>query len=1176
MRYKSCIYFTLFSILLSALSSKAQEPKLVLPIAHHSGINDFKFSPNEKLIATGSSDKTIKIWNVKTGTLLYNFTDHTKSISEIDFNKDGKLLATTGDASVRIWNIETGKLLFELKGEILSFNTVEFSPDGKNVLAGVNDGSFLIWDLSTKKQLLKVETSISYDIGSQYFARYTTDGRKVFTNTQDSTIAIFNAFNGKKLSELPKFKGQKVINAIVSADSKHLFRWGSKKFYGDVFELDTYKEQYKIESTGNYPASRGNFTNDNQFYIAPSNLNSTIDILAINTGKVHHSIKGNFQHYDSFQNLILVSLDGELWVKDLNTGQQKIKINLKGKFDDYGKSVLSKNGSYIALLKTNYETQNYGVEIYSVNTGQFISELTGHTIDFDGIALSPNAKSLLINSRSNNQKVWNTENLEFDEIINNPLENFKYINYSPKGNYIFSFNLEKYPENTLYITNSSDLSGLYSFGNVKAVCAFTSDDKYLATAGTNDEIKFWNLITGDLVSEFAGGKYFSNRIDHFEFNKENDRLLVTYNDSTFRLMDPFKGEIIHRFKESKAEGLSTHFTPDSKFIVSSNAYGYELKIWDVKSGKLINKIKDKEDFMAGVNFNLDGSKMASYTHHHDIAKVWDFNNKKLLTTLFGHKSQVWKIDFFPSENKILTTANDDDYRIWDTNGKLLKTANLGSHTLISNISFPTNKIVATSHPEIKFFNLKTGVKQYSLLCIDSTDYIAITPSGYYKSSPSAAKNIHYLTKDQKIITFEQLDVKYNRPDKVLEAIGSTDTSLVKSYKRAYQKRIKKLGIDTTSFKTGYSVPEADFSNRNLIEREQKKQQLTLKIKGADDTYNLDRFNVWVNENPIFGLRGFSLKKNLSKSIDTTITVELSEGENQIETSITNVNGIESYRMPLKINYKSDSLIKEKLFFVGIGIDQFEQNQYNLQWSVKDIRDQVNALKLKYGESLIIDTLFNDQVKTSNIKGIKQKLKTSTVNDKVIIAYSGHGLLSAEFDYFLSTYDTNFEKPEQSGLPYEELEDLLDNIPARKKMMLIDACHSGEVDKEELLKYKNAETTLAANKTKGAKGAKVVNTGVKKAGMKTSMELMQQLFLNVSRSTGATIISAAAGTQFALEKNDLKNGVFSYSILEYMKANSSATVSDLKKYVNKRVVELTAGLQVPTTRNETNNNDWKVW
>ena len=92
-----------------------------------------------------------------------------------------------------------------------------------------------------------------------------------------------------------------------------------------------------------------------------------------------------------------------------------------------------------------------------------------------------------------------------------------------------------------------------------------------------------------------------------------------------------------------------------------------------------------------------------------------------------------------------------------------------------------------------------------------------------------------------------------------------------------------------------------------------------------------------------------------------------------------------------------------------------------------------------------------------------------------------------------------------------------------------------------------------------RGIIVLNKDSASLGMKNSFELMQTLFVNVGRSTGATIISAAGGTQFAQESGDLKNGVFTYSILEYMKDHPFATVTELKNYVNKRVPELTKGL-----------------
>ena len=72
----------------------------------------------------------------------------------------------------------------------------------------------------------------------------------------------------------------------------------------------------------------------------------------------------------------------------------------------------------------------------------------------------------------------------------------------------------------------------------------------------------------------------------------------------------------------------------------------------------------------------------------------------------------------------------------------------------------------------------------------------------------------------------------------------------------------------------------------------------------------------------------------------------------------------------------------------------------MQYSAKDIRDLSKKLKEKYKEDIIIDTLFNENVTVSNVKALKQKLLQTTENDKVVIAYSGHGMLSKEYDYYL--------------------------------------------------------------------------------------------------------------------------------------------------------------------------------
>jgi len=233
----------------------------------------------------------------------------------------------------------------------------------------------------------------------------------------------------------------------------------------------------------------------------------------------------------------------------------------------------------------------------------------------------------------------------------------------------------------------------------------------------------------------------------------------------------------------------------------------------------------------------------------------------------------------------------------------------------------------------------------------------------------------------------------------------------------------------------------------------------------------------------------------------------------------------------------------------------------------------------------VDTLFDKQATSENFLKLKSQLMKSKVDDEVIVFISGHGLLDDSLDFYFATYDCDFSHPERRGVSYDALEDLLDGIPARKKLLLIDACHSGEVDKEELVPSRSTDITLSDG-TKGDlkvysyRGAHTEDKG--HLGLSNSFGLMQELFANLSRGSGAVVISAAAGKGYALESQKWNNGVFTYSILDGIRNKKAdlngdgiITVTELKDYVSKEVERLTNGKQKPTSRRENLEYDFKV-
>ena len=458
-------------------------------------------------------------------------------------------------------------------------------------------------------------------------------------------------------------------------------------------------------------------------------------------------------------------------------------------------------------------------------------------------------------------------------------------------------------------------------------------------------------------------------------------------------------------------------------------------------------------------------------------------------------------------------------------------------------------------------------KKAADLILTGNNFLVQTEGGYYAASKSQVNDIG-LRKENRCYPISNADLKFNRPDLILKESGVTDTLLLQAYSKAYQKRLRKSGIDPRLLDNFNSFPEAQISNPRQIPSSTNNTSCKIPVRFISNGSPLKTFNIWVDQVPLFGSAGITIAAGKRKQMDTIITVPLIPGKNLIEAECTSVDGIRSIREQVSI--QCTAAAGSKTWFIGIGIDRFAETGHDLNYSVKDIRDLAAKYRERFGETLSIDTLFNEAVSSSAVIALKAKLKKTAANDKVIIAYSGHGLLSKDFDYYLSTYSVNFDHPEQNGLAYEELESLLDSIPARKKLMLIDACHSGEVDKEEMTRIEAAADSL---QQEGTKGGEPRYTGKTVLGMKNSFELMQSLFVNVGRSTGATIISAAAGTQFALERGDLKNGVFTYSILEALNKYPSIKISELKKIVGERVEQITKGLQKPTSRSEVMAVDW---
>ena len=692
------------------------------------------------------------------------------------------------------------------------------------------------------------------------------------------------------------------------------------------------------------------------------------------------------------------------------------------------------------------------------------------------------------------------------------------------------------PSGTKVITSSNDktvkvwdaengnlLKTLSSFTGETWQAVYSHNGKHFATRSENEGILLWDAQSYTIKQRLKNG---TSSFSNFKFSPDDTKIVAASSgaDSTVCAWDTETGKLRYQL-EGHPYVNSVQYLADNETLLIDWTMKLAMAVWSPTSG--YSYLKGFKGFKRDVSFSSDGKylKVASGT----AVKVWQTSDWKLIGD-FSHSKEVLSVSFFGDNTKLVATSANNETSIWDLNTKT----------------------------SASFFSIKNNP-------------FIILSNGYYTGNKEVAKNLHFVTKNLDVITFEQLDVRYNRPDKVYQHLNIPNKNLIKAYRQAYEKRINNLNISDQALTDEISIPELKITNRNSIAYNQMAKQITLNISAQDPSHGLVSYSVWVNGVPEYGKQGKKLDGK--KTHNATIKIELSTGRNIIEASVTNSLGIESYRKPLNINCTAQNKSEPNFYFLGIGIDEFYEPNHNLSYSVKDIQDLAQAFRAKYGANAIIDTLFNKNVNKKNIVKLKETLKNTKVDDIVVVAYSGHGLLSENLDYYLSTYEVNFDDPSENGLPYADFQNLVNNILSRKKLVLVDACHSGEIDKDERTQI--SKETKKSGLSDGSKGT-IVLYQKPKIGIQNSFELMQDLFVNLKKGSGSTVISAASGTQFAFEMGDLKNGVFTYSILSQFRNNASISVQQLKTNVGKMVFELTGGLQKPTSRLDNTTLDWDVW
>ena len=185
---------------------------------HTDWVLTLAFSPNSRWLATAGQDRTIQVWDTRSGRLSGTLRGQNAVIHAIAFSPDGKQIASAGlDGTVRLWDFASSRQTGGMRGPGGPLYSLAISPDGKYLAAGGRDRTVYVWNLASGERIHVLEGHVG-DINAALFS---ADGRWLISASTDKTARVWD-MNGGSLHATLGGHHDRVMAVSISADGKWL------------------------------------------------------------------------------------------------------------------------------------------------------------------------------------------------------------------------------------------------------------------------------------------------------------------------------------------------------------------------------------------------------------------------------------------------------------------------------------------------------------------------------------------------------------------------------------------------------------------------------------------------------------------------------------------------------------------------------------------------------------------------------------------------------------------------------------------------------------------------------------------------------------------------------------------------------------------------------------------
>ena len=1031
---------------------------------------------------------------------------HSGRVQSVVFSPDGKFVLSGGtDKTIILWDLKADREVRRFIGHTDGVRSAVFSPDGKSALSGGIDKTMRLWDVNTGNEIRR----FTGHADAVLCVAYSPDGKFALSSSSDKTLRLWNINTGRSIRTFVGHTNE-IYSTAFSPDGRFALSGSTDKTIR-LWDVNTGKELRKFTDHigGVYSVT---FSPDGKFILAGGE-----------DEKSEHS--GVIILWDAVSG------------KELRQFKQNSTVYA---------AVYSPDGKFVISAGIGG-----GISLWDINTGGKIRLFASDKSPFYSAAFSPDGRFAVSGGLEKNISIWD-------------IASGKEIKSLGQSNWVSSAVFSS--DGKLALTGNSDkticlwdtISGkkLRTFTghtNIVSFVSFSPDNRFVLSGSFDRTARLWDIGTGEELRRFEGNTIVSTAA----FSPDGRFILLPSDFYVIHLWDLISGKKTKSIEHKSVNLHSVAFSPDGKFALSTgNNY---VSLWDVSTGKEIRRFTGQPGDVYSAVFSPDGKFiLAGGRDHvegteHDIVgimRLWDVSTGKEIRKFTGQKGkQFQKVAFSPDGRFVLSGDNDKTMCLWDvTTGKALRLF-AGHTTFISSVTFSPDGQFALSGSEdgiARVWDIATGKEIVQFIGFTDGEWVVITPEGYFNSSPGGAKYLNVRV-GSKVYGIDQFYAKFYRPELVQLALAGKELPKGESLGDILAKN-PAPEVRIISPTPGSSID---------------KDNINVSVKVIDSGGGIGNVMVYLNDSQVANeTRGVIVKGKASTSEKMlSFTIPLMAGQNEIRVIAFNKeNSMES--KPAFVSIVSKAVTqKPNLYALVIGINTYRNQSISLTYAVPDATAFAGTLQKIASplfEKVDIRTLITPATTTKEAitKAFEEVRQIVRPNDVFVFYDASHGVVDVvndEEQYFLLTSNVLLLSSRHIGkdaIGQKELVQLIGNIPAQKKLVILDTCNSGKGGKE-------IQVALL-QQTRGLTDS-------------TAVKLLQ-------RAIGSAVFSASSDTQLALEGYK-GHGLFTYVLLEGLqgkadiKKDGYITVLGLADYVEENVIKLSEEVfkrqQTPTIQTGAN-------